>query len=364
MQRIAFVLILALLAGCAPRASIVIVPDAASGGAIESVFVASNRVYDGSRFTSDRLEGLGFTRFDVAIPPNREVGEVNWPRGEVDLEADFVVSQAGSFADAAAFRRGLRAAVAAQPENAREVMVFVHGFNNTFADGLFRTAQIRNDFEIPGVALHYAWPSLSSPFGYAYDRDSALFARDGLERFLREIAAAGSHDIVIVAHSVGSELVMEALRQLRIGGADRVLDRISGVVLMSPDIDVQVFRSQAMRILPLPEPFFIFTSQRDRALRLSARISGQPARLGNIGTIDDVAEFNVTLIDVSEFRGGDRDALNHNTVVTSPAMIRLLSRVDSINSAFEGQENSPIGLLPGTILTLQNATQVILTPNL
>ena len=131
---------------------------------------------------------------------------------------------------------------------------------------------------------------------------------------------------------------------------------------MSPDIDVQVFRSQAARLSPLPEPFFIFTSQRDRALRLSALVSGEPARLGNIGTIEDVAEFNVTLIDVSEFRGGD--PLNHNTVVTSPAMIRLLSRAEAVNSAFEGQDNSPIGLLPGTVLSLQNATQVILTPNL
>ncbi len=46
-------------------------------------------------------------------------------------------------------------------------MVFVHGFNNTFADGLHRTAQIRHDFEIPGVAVHYAWPSAGNALGYA-----------------------------------------------------------------------------------------------------------------------------------------------------------------------------------------------------
>ena len=173
----------------------------------------------------------------------------------MDIEEDFVVTQADQFRDATAFRAGLRAAVAAQPAEAREVMVFVHGFNNTFADGLYRTAQIRHDFEIPGVAVHYSWPSLSLPFGYAYDRDSALFARDGLEQVLREIARTGSHNMVLVAHSVGSELLMESLRQLRIAGAHDIIDRISGVVLMSPDIDVQVFRSQAARLSPLPEPF-------------------------------------------------------------------------------------------------------------
>jgi esterase/lipase superfamily enzyme len=359
------VVMLAILAGCAGRAMVLLVPDAIGMGESETVLVASTRVFENGDWGSDRLEGLSFVGFDVHIPPDREPGEVRPVRERqrgVDPTEDFLVTRAEALNGAAGFRAALRQTLAARPQGQREVMVFVHGFNNSFADGLYRTAQIRHDFDVPGVAVHYAWPSAANPLGYAYDRDSALFARDGLEHLLREIAAEGAHRIVLVAHSLGSNIAMEAMRQLRIAGRQDVLDRIGGVILMSPDIDVDVFRSQALRIETLPQPFVIFTSQRDRALRISATITGQRARLGNLGTVEDVADLEVTLVDLSEFRGGVRDGLNHFTAATSPAMIRLLQDVAQVNLSLEGDATQDFGLLPGTILTVRNATQIILTP--
>ena len=365
LRPVALLLVLAVLAGCAGRAMVMLVPEATGLGDRETVLVASTRVFENGDWGSDRLEGLSFVGFDVHIPPQREPGDVQPTRASdatPDPAEQFLVTRADGLRDAAGFRAELARALAARPAGQREVMVFVHGFNTSFADGLYRTAQIRHDFDVPGVAVHYAWPSAGNPFGYAYDRDSALFARDGLEQLLREIAANGTHRIVLVAHSMGSNIVMEAMRQLRIGGRQDVLDRIGGVILMSPDIDVDVFRSQALRIGALPQPFMIFTSQRDRALRLSATITGQRARLGNIGTVEDVADLDVTLVDVSEFRGGAQDGLNHFTAATSPAMIRLLSEVAQVNLSLEGDVARDIGLLPGTVLTVRNATQVILRP--
>lgn len=365
LRPLSLVLMLAVLAGCAGRAVVLLVPDAIGMGESETVLVASTRVFENGDWGTDRLEGLSFVGFDVHIPPDREPGEVRPVRERsrgVDPVEDFLVTRAEGLGDAAGFRAALRQALARQPSGQREVMVFVHGFNNSFADGLYRTAQIRHDYDVPGVAVHYAWPSAGNPLGYAYDRDSALFARDGLEQLLREIAADGSHRIVLVAHSLGSNIAMEAMRQLRIGGRQDVLNRIGGVILMSPDIDVDVFRSQALRIDPLPQPFMIFTSQRDRALRISATITGQRARLGNIGAVEDVADLDVTLVDISEFRGGVRDGLNHFTAATSPAMIRLLAQVAQVNLSLEGDATQEIGLLPGTVLTVRNATQVILSP--
>jgi esterase/lipase superfamily enzyme len=362
---LALVLMLSVLAGCAGRAMVVLLPEAVGVGETETVLVASTRVFENGDWGSDRLEGLSFVGFDVHIPPDRDPGEVRPVRERTrspDPTGQFLVTRAERLGDAAGFRAELARQLAARPAGQREVMVFVHGFNSSFADGLYRTAQIRHDYDVPGVAVHYAWPSAGNPLGYAYDRDSALFARDGLEMLLREIAAEGSHRIVLVAHSLGSNIVMEAMRQLRIGGRQDVLDRIGGVILMSPDIDVDVFRSQALRIDPLPQPFLIFTSQRDRALRISATITGQRTRLGNIGTVEDVADIDVTLVDISEFRGGARDGLNHFTAATSPAMIRLLSQVAQVNLSLEGDATQEIGLLPGTVLTVRNATQVILSP--
>lgn len=356
---------LLVLSGCAGRAMVALVPETNGVGVTEPVLVASTRVFEDGAWGTTRLEGLSFISFDVNIPPDRDPGQVEPVRDRArgaDPRTDFLVTRADVLAGAPAFRDTLMRRLAAQPADQREVMVFVHGFNNTFADGLYRTAQIRHDFDVPGLAVHYAWPSAGNPLGYAYDRDSALFARDGLETLLREIAGAGADRIVLVAHSLGSSVTMEALRQLRIGGRADVLGRISGVILMSPDIDVDLFRAQAMRIDPLPQPFLIFTSRRDRALRISAAITGQTSRLGNLGTVADVADLDVTLIDVSEFQSGANDGLNHFTAASSPAMIQLLRQVAAVDLSLQGDRTQNLGILPGTVLTVRSATQIFLQP--
>lgn len=350
------------LAGCGGVPSLLIRSEAADIGRAETVFVATNRVFANGQFQSTRQDELAFNRFTVEIPPDREPGAVrpgrNGGRGP-DLRSEFVASEGVHLGGAENFRAALRGE--ARRSNTREVMIFIHGFSSTVGTGLYRTAQIRQDFEIPGIALHYAWPSAGNPLAYAYDRDSALFARDGLENLLEEIVAADL-DIVLVAHSLGSGVVMEVLRQLRIGGRDTVIDRINGVILFSPDIDVDVFQAQARRIGVLPQPFIIFTSQRDRALRISARITGLAERVGNLSDAREVADFEVTLIDTSAFQGGVRDPLNHFAGASSPAVVQILRELPQVNTAFERGGTPQAGLLPGTILTIQNATQILLSP--
>ena len=88
-------------------------------------------------------------------------------------------------------------ALAAKAPQDREVLLFVHGYNNNFAEGVYRVAQFSHDLEIPGAVVHYAWPSAAKPLGYVYDRDSALFARDGLERLIDDFDAANIFDVHI-----------------------------------------------------------------------------------------------------------------------------------------------------------------------
>ena len=99
-----------------------------------------------------------------------------------------------------------------------EAIIFVHGYNSNFAEGVYRIAQFAHDLQLPGTVVLYSWPSAAEPLGYAYDRDSALFARDGLESLIHEVAHAGAKRILLVAHSMGSGLTMEALRSAAIRG--------------------------------------------------------------------------------------------------------------------------------------------------
>lgn len=344
------------VAACTPRGAMVVVPPDTVTGTLSTVYVGTSRTLEPTGvFGSQRSETLNFARYDVAIPPDRDVGQINYGKPKrPNVSTDFVTTNPVLYSSDATFRADLRKSLS---ENGREAVIFVHGFNNTFTEGLYRIAQLHHDLDVPGVAVHYSWPSAAEPLGYVYDKDSVMFARKGLEELIQETIAAGANRVVIVAHSMGSFLTMEALRDISISKG-HMPPQISGVVLMSPDIDVEVFRMQAKEIGRLPEPFIIFGSDRDRVLRLSALITGQRGRLGSLDNVSDLADLEVTYIDVAAFSSGD----GHFVTGNSPALIRLLGRIGEVDQAFGADAAGRTGLLPGVILTVRNATRIILTP--
>lgn len=358
------ILALFVVGACTPRASLLDPVTDAPTSQMETVFVGTTRALSETAEPLERSPGISLNQYRINVPSNREEGVIPYPGRSEDPDPDlhFLLTDAQTDIPGSRFRNAVTSALRNTP-NARDTLVlYVHGYNNTFADGLFRTAQMRRDLKIPGIAVHYAWPSAGHPLGYAYDRDSALFARDGLEQLLKALAATPARDIILVAHSMGSLVTMEALRQIHLANDQRTISKLGGVILLSPDLDLDVFRAQATRIEPLPDPFLIFTSQRDRALAVSARITGQTARLGNLATVDDVADLDVTLIDLSNVETGAGDTFNHFTAATSPAVIQILSQIGQVSSSFDEDPNAGLGLLPGTVLSIRNATQVILTP--
>jgi esterase/lipase superfamily enzyme len=323
-----------------------------------SIFLGTTRVFDNGAFGSDRSEQTNFARYDISIPPNRGKGTILATRKELDPTTTFLVRHVDQFQSPEAFRKNLSTALGRSKDGHREATIYVHGFNNTFADGMLRITQLAEDFELPGVAVHYSWPSAGNPLGYAYDRDSILYARDGLEELIHQVKQAGADKIIIVAHSMGSMLTMETLRQMEIAAPGSVLRDIGGVILMSPDLDIELFRTQVKRIGVLPQPFGIFVSKRDRVLMLSARLSGHRNRLGNVDSVEKVKDLNVTIIDVTDFSSG----VGHFTVGTSAAVIDIFTNAGALNEAFKGDRAGRTGLISGTVLTVQNATSIILSP--
>lgn len=360
-MRLFLLLSLLTLTACAVRDRVDFVQGPAPGAVWQPVLVATMRAPDpgqpipGTRRSTE----VTFGRYTVSIPPERQPGEIPRHRSRQDADPDrhFMLAEALPL-QPAPFTAAVRAALAEQPPEQREVVIFVHGFNNTFAEGVFRTAQLKHDLRLPGVITHFSWPSLGEPLAYVHDRDSALFSRDGLIEMIHRIRDAGPQRIVLIAHSMGSQLTMEALRQMALA-RDPALGRIGGVVLIAPDIDVAVFRQQARAIGTLPQPFLIITSQRDRALQLSARLTGEAARLGNLQSAEVLRDLPVTLVDVTAFGSGD----GHFTVGSSPALIQLLGQLGAVNLALNAATPASLPMLAGGLRLPQTATEVVLTPS-
>jgi esterase/lipase superfamily enzyme len=351
-------LMVMLLAGCAARGDFTMAPEGATRGTPETIFVGTTRVEDAAGFGFDRTEAPAFLRYDVAIPFDREPGEVNWPpkTRKPDGARDFLTLDETAFASGEDFSQALRAAMGLRGQT--DAVVYVHGFNNTMAEGVYRVAQMHHDLEVPGVAVHYAWPSRGSALGYVYDRDSVLFGRSGLVALLEEVEDAGAKDIIVVAHSMGAFLTMEGLRQMALKGGPGALDRIKGVVLIAPDLDLDVFRAQAADIGKLPEPFVIFGSSRDRILNISATLSGTGDRLGSMDGVAKIADLDVIYLDTAAYTTGT----GHLNLGENPALLKLFGGLVGISDALTADARARVGLLPGLVLTVRNATEIVLTP--
>src|SRR6266851_1938782 len=144
---------------------------------------------------------------------------------------------------------------------ARDVLIYVHGFNQTFETAALDAARLSDGIRFRGETMAFAWPSRAKLFDYGYDRESAMWSRDALQQvFAGLMASPGVARIHVVAHSVGTMLTMEALRQIYARQGQAATDRIGAVIFASPDIDMDGFTSSVERIGPLAARITVMTA--------------------------------------------------------------------------------------------------------
>lgn len=302
-----------LAAGCTSRpGDRVLVPGPNLPEAdVVTLYAATNRMrHEGSPddptpgFSNARATTLSAARFSISVPPAHSAGNIEWPGPDPDPLVDMTVTARQDMPLSA-----LIDDVASGPERA-DVRVFVHGYNTSFQEGLFRLAQVTHDSGGEGAAILFSWPSNATMMAYAADREAVTYSRDHLAELLATLARDRRiGQITLLGHSMGGWLVMETLRQLRLTGDDPTLRRLQ-VVLAAPDIDVDVFRAQLGVIGPLNPPLTVLVAPDDRALRISARLNAGQTRVGALNVADPqitaAAEaYSVALIDVGDIRSPD-----------------------------------------------------------
>ena len=323
-----------LVAGCSTPTGVQFANPAVGPLDVTPVLVATTRKAEGKAdFSGERNEALSFASYRVSIPPTHEVGQIEWPKGKPDPKRHFAVASSQPFTDASAFQaalnRRLNAPGARNSDGKREAMLFVHGYNTDFSESLYRAAQMKHDFEMPVPLTLFSWPSAGQPELYMYDRDSVKASRDHLSEVINALAGSETDQVTLIAHSLGTELLMETLRQMAIANKGDLPSTIQGIILISPDLDIDVFNTQLATIKVLPKDFAIFVSEKDQALQISSFLAGDNHRVGNNIDETKIKREGIQVVDVSEFGGGDD--LNHMTAVTSPALVSLLKTMAQSN---------------------------------
>jgi esterase/lipase superfamily enzyme len=329
--------ILLLFAGCSSRSiqgALIPVETVAQGTSRVTVLAATTRQRatsdPGAMFSELRADSVSYATVAVSIPPDgaRKVGEVQWPAAPPgDPGRDFVTVSAG-YLDANAFARSLTTEIKAGKST--KVLVFVHGFNNRFDDAVYRLAQIVHDANTPAIPVLFTWPSRGriGLRSYTYDRESANFSRDALEDLLAFLDRNPAiTEVDLLAHSMGNWVALEALRSRAIRNPARP-GKLRNVLLVAPDVDVDVFRTQIRRIGPKGPRFFLFVSQDDRALSLSRTIWGDVPRLGDIDPAaepyrSELEKEHIVVFDLTTLARGGDDA-HSRAFEQADTVVRLL----------------------------------------
>lgn len=289
-----------------------------------SIFIATTRARSSDKnkvFDASRSTALNFARVNVTVPVSHKVGQIERAsRGKSDDPSKyFMATDAIAYDNQYNFSEALRSDIAAR---GGRVMIFIHGYNTSFDAAVYRMTQLAQDSGYGGTPVLFSWASGGKSTDYVYDKESASAARDQLETTLRLLARSGARRIDIVAHSMGTWITMETLRQLAITGDRDLGGRLGDVVLASPDIDVDVFKAQMQRYGRPAKPFILLLSGDDRALKLSGILAGSKPRLGYDANAAELEGLGVTVVDMSKIKAADR--FNHTKFADNPALVKLL----------------------------------------
>lgn len=171
----------------------------------------------------------------------------------------------------------------------KDVYIFIHGFNSTFDDAVFRAAEVWHFMGRVGVPIAYSWPAgYGGLRGYAYDRESGEFTVTHLRHFIKTVAECPDVERVhLVAHSRGCDVLIAALRELNLeqraaGKSTKDELKLENVVLAAPDVDEEVFMQRFVgeNLLQAANRTTIYASPHDRAIELSDLVFASRRRLG------------------------------------------------------------------------------------
>jgi esterase/lipase superfamily enzyme len=236
----------------------------------------------------------------------------------------------------------------------RNILIFIHGFDNTFSDALTRGAFNREWLAASGVpaadttVIAFSWPSLgqvaTAPIlqaDYLSDQNTArqsglalMFFFQALQPIVRAAHASG-RSVILLAHSMGNLALQAAIESwfLHGGTSDVMFDR---VILAAGDTTFDCFDQPNLGRLSglgqLAARIGIFYSHSDEVLKLSEVVNLGAQRLGQDGPRDRAkpALFPTpvfTMVDCSDYRYPSFGFLNsHQYYRQSPDVRAIIAQ--------------------------------------
>ncbi|MBI5865412.1 MAG: alpha/beta hydrolase [Planctomycetes bacterium] len=338
-MRTASLLLIVAAAGCAspypyeafpPRISPSLGELRERCAAVEFFYATDRRMTESQapllRFGIERDKRVKLGRGEVTIPLDHGRGRLETP-GALERAAPnrhvLLARLDGPSLSTRRFWADLRSTVALSKQ--REVFVFIHGYFTDFASAARRAAQIAHDVEFDGPCVVYSWPSQAFFWGYAADLQNVQWTEPYLLRFLeRMVRDSGAERIHIMAHSMGGQALVRAVRELVRARGDRREPEFDQIILAASDMDVELFaRDYAATLTQASRRVTIYMSDNDWALLGSQRLHGYK-RLGQYWStedIEDAGQASLDRIDLVDVTAHDKGLFGHIYYGESPRVL-------------------------------------------
>lgn len=266
-------------------------------------------------YSGERSDDLRLGRALVRIPDQRVPGSLELPRKgwkisllgkqirlfrqKVNPRKHFLIKDIEEM-DQAAWLADINS------QKTKQALVFVHGFNNSFEDSVYRAAQIFWDLRFTGLPVLFSWASRGGVCSYIYDQQSALNARENFLRMLDMLTDQGVEEVFILAHSMGNLLVTEALSQAH----EAQIRFIHELVMAAADVDKDNFRQFCHKMVNLHGKMTLYASAADRALLASMKLADNIFRAGFVPEEGPIVLPGLDTIDGTPL-GDEMFGLNH-----------------------------------------------------
>ena len=230
-----------------------------------------------------------------------------------------------------------------------DILVYIHGFANTFESALSRAAQLREHYLVGRhgqdpqhpVVFAFCWPSngdITPPWEYFSDRSDARSAGPAMARtmqrftdFMRRNGDPCNQRIHLVAHSMGNWALRHAVQALLDLNPGRTLEAVfDNVFLMAADEDDDAFErnSKLKPLLQLARRIHVYHSSDDLSLVISDTTKFNPNRLGydgprNLAKIDE----KIVAVDCEEVDDSEFLHVNHQYYRRRPEVIADVQHV-------------------------------------
>lgn len=202
----------------------------------------------------------------------------------------------------------------------KRYLVFVHGFTSNFEQSFQAVSQLTFDINRHYAPVLFSWPSGSNVMtDYSAARDNTRDAGYKLAKTLEVLQARAGKaiEIDLVAHSLGSEVVMDGLKELDTTPFESIRPKIlfRNIVFIAPDVSEEDFKRNVQRPVFGQTRTTLYTNAKDPVLAIPAAAVNYNERVGLKVQFSDLRVEN---IDVTPLYPQVPSAAGHTSILNQP----------------------------------------------